>query len=178
MSPAWRCAFSTASHQPHCDLTSGTKFILLLHLHVQVFTASTGGYSQRGGAPRGPAGVLQQNTRGCVVNELQLWLAAQLHIDNLYTVTLRCTHRSSNCIWFSLSAHPRCSCDCGREGARFSPVTSEWPWCCHAENEDPVYVPRKPPCRKRSTTPVTWSGSPWGCASCPAYRGESLRTKF
>lgn len=69
-------------------------------------------------------------------------------------------------------------CDCG---ACFSPgrcsVTRGRPWGWHAENEDPVYVPRKPPCRKRSTTPAAWSGSLWGCAWCPAHRGEGLSAK-
>lgn len=40
--------------------------------------------------------------------------------------------------------------------------------CWRGESEDLVYAPRKPPCRRRSTTLEVWSGSLWGCASSPA----------
>lgn len=41
--------------------------------------------------------------------------------------------------------------------------------CWHGESEALVYAPRKPPCRKRSTTHEVWSGSLWGCVLSPAH---------
>lgn len=77
-------------------------------------------------------------------------------------------------IWFFFFL-PIVAAACFSPGRRS--VTRGRPWGWHAENEDPVYVPRKPPCRKRSTTPAAWSGSLWGCAWCPAHRGEGLSAK-
>lgn len=64
-------SLSSSCHRTvtNSDLTSGTQLVFLLRLHVQVFAASIGGYSQRGRAPRGPAVLLEQ----------------QLHIETLFS---------------------------------------------------------------------------------------------